>query len=116
MSLSKIIILLITVLLLSVGQILFKLASNELVLNKYGFIPSLLSFKLLIALTVYGFATVLWLISLKDTPLNLAYPFVALAFFIVPVFSHYLLGESFSSNTFVGALIIAVEVSVSVFK
>lgn len=116
MSIFQLSLILFTVLLLSVGQILFKLASDDIVLNPAGLLPSLLSFKLVVAFTVYSVATILWLIALKDVPLRMAYPFAALAFFIVPTLAHFLLGETLGWNTYVGASIIALGVIVSVSR
>jgi drug/metabolite transporter (DMT)-like permease len=116
MSIFQLSLILFTVLLLSVGQILFKLASDDIVLNAAGLLPSLLSFKLVVAFTVYSIATILWLVALKDTPLRVAYPFAALAFFIVPTLAHFLLGEALGWNTYVGAGIIALGVVISTSK
>lgn len=116
MSIFQISLILLTVVLLSLGQILFKLASSDIDLSPAGLLPSLLSIKIMAAFTVYSIATVLWLIALKDVPLRVAYPFVALAFFIVPTCAHFLLGESLGWHTYVGASIISVGVFVSVFR
>ncbi|MBF6648520.1 EamA family transporter [Methylobacter sp. BlB1] len=80
-----------------------------------GLAASLLNIKLIVALVVYFFATIMWLLVLKVTPLRVAYPFVALAFFIVPILAHFLLNENISWNTFVGAILIALGVWVSVY-
>ena len=109
-------LILLTVFLLSVGQILFKLASASLSLTPGEWLASFFSLKLIIALVVYGVATVMWVIALKEVPLRLAYPFVALAFFIVPTLAHFILGEPLNWNTYVGAFIIAIGVYVSVFR
>lgn len=101
---------------LSIGQILFKISASAINLSFSGFINSLLNIKLVIALSVYFIATIMWLLVLKSTPLRVAYPFAALAFFIVPVLAHFLLGENISWNTFVGASLIAIGVWVSVYK
>lgn len=116
MTAPQLVLILFTVFLLSAGQILFKLASADVVLSYSGILPSLFKPKLLIALLVYAVATVLWIIALKDLPLRLAYPFVALAFVIVPTMAHFLLGEPVSWNTYLGAALIAVGVIVSVFQ
>lgn len=113
MSILKLLLILFAVCLLSVGQVLFKLVSNDIVLTRTGIFSSLMSVKLIVAFVVYSFATILWLIALKDIPLQLAYPFVALAFFIVPGMAHFFLGEALSWNTYVGAFIIAIGVIVS---
>lgn len=116
MSLLQLLLILFTVLTLSVGQILFKLAANDIILDPAKLLSSLFNFKLIIAFTVYLFATFLWLLVLKDVPLRIAYPFAALAFFIVPTLAHFLLGEPIGWNTYTGASIIAFGVIISVLR
>lgn len=115
-TISRILLILFTVLLLSTGQILFKMAAKDIVLTASGILPSLVSVKLVIALFVYFIATLLWLIVLKDTSLRVAYPFAALAFFFVPAMAYFVLGETVSWNTFIGAFIIAIGVVYSVVQ
>jgi len=116
MLISQLVLILFTVFLLSVGQILFKLASSDIVLTPAGMLSSFLSLKLIAAFAIYSFATALWLIALKGLPLRVAYPFAALAFFIVPTLAHFLLGESLSWNTYAGAAVIALGVFISVYR
>ncbi|MGA2937161.1 MAG: EamA family transporter [Syntrophobacteraceae bacterium] len=116
MSLSQLSLIFLTVIALSAGQILFKMAAGSFEFSAAGLINGLLNTKLIIALVVYFFATLTWLFALKATPLRVAYPFGALAFFIVPVLAHFLLGESIKWNTFAGAALIAVGVWVSVYQ
>jgi len=116
MSLVQLAFIILTVFAISLGQILFKMASTGLELSPARFIGSLLNIKLIIALVVYCLATLMWLLVLKSTSLRVAYPFCALAFFIVPVLSHFLLGESINWNTFAGAFLIAIGVFVSVYQ
>lgn len=116
MLISQFLLIVLTVFLLSIGQILFKLASAEIVLTPNGMLVSLLSTKLMLALFVYFFATLLWLVALKGLSLRVAYPFAALAFFIVPTLAHFLLGETVSWNTYVGAAVIALGVFISVYR
>ncbi len=116
MSLTQSAFAILTVLALSLGQILFKVASGSIVFGWPGLLNSLLNPKLLLALGVYAVATVMWLYVLKTTSLTLAYPFAALAFFVVPILSHFLLGEPLRLNTFLGAGVIAVGVGISVLR
>ena len=111
MSFNQIILLLLTVVLLSVGQVLFKLVAMEM---KNIDISSLLQPKLILALFIYGIATVLWIITLRQTPLNIAYPFVGLAFLMVPVLSWFWMNEQISLNTIFGGVIIVIGVWISV--
>ena len=116
MSLSQLAFTILTVLALSAGQILFKMAASNFEFSATGLVSSLLNIKLIIALVVYFFATIMWLLVLKGTPLRVAYPFAALAFFVVPILAHFFLGETINWNTFAGASLIAVGVWVSVYK
>lgn len=116
MPLPHFALIILTVITLSAGQILFKMAASGFEISVAGLVKSLLNAKLIIALVVYFFATIMWLLVLKATPLRVAYPFAALAFVIVPILSHLLLGESIKWNTFAGAGLIAIGVWVSVFQ
>ena len=111
MSPNQIILLLLTVVLLSVGQVLFKLAAMEM---KNIDISSVLQPKLIVALFVYGIATVLWIATLRETPLHIAYPFVGLAFLIVPVLSWFWMNEQITLNTILGGVIILIGVWIAV--
>ena len=102
-----------TVLALSGGQILFKLAARDMREGEPLVQQVLLNFWLYVALAVYGFATIFWIVLLRQVPLSVAYPFAALAFFFVPVLAHFGLGEPVRWQTFAGAAIIFVGVWVS---
>ena len=116
MSTPQFIFVILTVICLSVGQVLFKVASSSVELSLNGFLKSLFNTKLFIALVVYMLATMMWLLVLKETPLRVAYPFAALAFFVVPILAHFLLGETLGWNTFAGGALIALGVWVSTYK
>ena len=74
----------------------------------------LLNTWLYVALAVYGLATVVWVALLRQVPLQLAYPFVALAFFFVPILAHWFLGEALRWQSFLGAAFILAGVWISV--
>jgi drug/metabolite transporter (DMT)-like permease len=111
MSKSQLVLILLTVLLLSIGQILFKLSANDLDIR---LLSSFFKFKLFFALSVYFLATILWLIVLRGISLNLAYPFASLGFVIVPVLSYFFIGEQITYNTFLGAIFIFIGIWISV--
>ena len=111
MSFSQIILILLTVVLLSIGQVLFKLAAMDM---RNIDISSLLQPKLILALCVYGIATILWIAVLRHTPLRIAYPFMGLAFLIVPVLSWFWMDEQISLNTIVGGAVILIGVWIAV--
>lgn len=107
------ILILSTVTLLSVGQIVFKLAATEVVLNRSEFLYSLFSLKSIAGFAIYTAASILWIIALKNLELSIAYPFAALAFLIVPILSYFILDESVSWNTFAGGGFIILGVMIS---
>ncbi len=103
-----------TVFLLSLGQVLFKFAAKHM--QDHNTISSMIweNRFLWCALVVYGFATVLWIWLLRHIPLSIGYPFIALAFVLVPILAHFSLNESLGWNTFVGAFFIFIGVWISV--
>ena len=78
------------------GQVLFKLASAQLVIGN-GTGPLLRSFvsaPMVAALVLYAAATLLWVYLLHGVPLSRAYPFMALAFAFVPLLSWIVFGDA----------------------
>lgn len=116
MSIVHIAFIVLTVIALSLGQILFRIAALGMAAPDSSLLEKILSGKLLLALTVYAVATIMWLFVLRSVPLRLAYPFVALAFILVPVLAHYTLGEPIGWNTFIGGAVIAAGVCISVYR
>jgi drug/metabolite transporter (DMT)-like permease len=98
------------------GQILFKLAARAGEASAAGFPWDILNAWLFAALAVYGAATLLWVWLLKSLPLNVAYPFVGLAFVIVPMLAAFTLGEALDWRHVAGGLLIAAGVAVSSWR
>lgn len=102
--------------LLSIGQLLFKLAADSF--------PSIISFNSLLAFTlnkhlisaliIYGFATFLWVWALSKMSLSFAYPFMALAFIIVPILSFLILDEPLTISSLVGGFVIIIGLTIAV--
>lgn len=92
---------------ISLGQILFKKAALS--------IPDATNWQhwvfngwLITALALYGITTLVWIWVLRHAPLHIAYPFMALAFLIVPCLGWLFLGEPIHIQTLIGgALILA---------
>ena len=116
MKSSQLILILLTVLALSAGQVLFKLAAEQITLSPDGWLLTFPVFKLSAALIIYVVATGMWLAVLHQTPLRVAYPYAALVFVLVPLFAHFLLGEAIHWNTLVGAVVILTGVWISALK
>jgi drug/metabolite transporter (DMT)-like permease len=84
---------------IGIGQILFKLAAREAADT---LLNALLSPYLLIALAIYGLATITWVWQLSMVDLTRAYPFMALTFVVVPLLSMLLLNEAVGWSYFLG--------------
>jgi len=105
MSIIQVICTLICVAAIAVGQLLFKRAGIEIE-SKGGWLHwSSLSY-VLIALVVYGAATMLWIALLRTVPLSRAYVFMAFSFVIVPLASHWLFEEQLSGGMLLGSAMI----------
>lgn len=103
---------LVCVLGISIGQLLFKKAAAALpdVLS----LPALLQNGWLIAaLALYGITTLGWVWILRHAPLHLAYPFMGLAFLIVPTLAWLFLGEPLHWRTLAGGALIMAGVALA---
>jgi len=116
MSVKGFTLVLACVVLIGVGQILFKSAALQLRFDggAWTALRSAASVSLVVALATYALATVLWLLALRSTPLSIAFPVYALTFAIVPLLAHAFLGETVGWRTFAGAVVIILGVAISV--
>jgi undecaprenyl phosphate-alpha-L-ara4N flippase subunit ArnE len=95
---------------IAAGQLLFKRAAGQAAgatgVNWFLEVARLPT--LWLALFLYGAATLLWVRVLTTTPLSRAYPFMALAFVLVPAASYVFFQETINTRHAVGtALIVA---------
>ncbi len=98
---------------ISVGQVLFKLSAASL--SRTGSLFSLPTMTMLgSAFALYGLTTIAWVWVLQKIDLGRAYPLMALAFVMVPIGSHFFLGERFTPQYFVGVAVIMVGIFVAV--
>lgn len=115
MSLSRIAALLGVVILMTAGQILFKLAAGRVGspgLN-WEFASRLLFNPYLIAgVVLYGVTTLLWVLVLVEGELSRSYPFVALTMVLVPLGGLWLFGESVTPTLLVGGVLILAGLAV----
>lgn len=104
-------LLLATLVLLALGQVMFKYAAQGI---RFSQPQTLLSVPLGLALVVYALATLAWLAVLTRMPLSVAFPFYGLTFLLVPVFARFLLGEQVGWPTYVGGGVILVGIAITV--
>jgi undecaprenyl phosphate-alpha-L-ara4N flippase subunit ArnE len=104
------------VLLIAVGQLLFKSAAGQWRVDGWSWatLRGFLSPVMLIALVIYAAATLLWVFVLRTVPLSSAYALFSLAFLIVPLLAWIFLGETLSVNTLIGGAVIVVGVIIAV--
>jgi drug/metabolite transporter (DMT)-like permease len=94
---------------ISVGQLLLKMAAVNLAnanATGFWFMGLRINAFLFCGIFVLGASTLLWIWVLRAMPLSVAYPIMALAFVIVPVLSFYLLGEPLTWRLMAGSALI----------
>lgn len=105
----------VTVVLLAGGQILFKLTAQRM--SGRPIVDALMDTTVLvpfvIALGIYGFATMLWILALRELPLARAYFLMSLSFVIVPVVSAMVFSERFTPGFAAGAALIVAGVVIT---
>lgn len=87
------------------GQILFKLSAASLHRSGTLFDPQTF-WTLFTAFALYGITTIAWVWVLQKIELGKAYPLMAMAFILVPIGSHFVFGERFSVQYFIGVALI----------
>lgn len=110
---NYLLILLNTMILVS-GQFLWKfgMVNKENSFSSVGeIIKLMLSPYIVTGLTMYGFATVLWLFILTRVPLSVAYPLQSLAYVFAVFGAFYIFNEPLSVMKIVGVLLIMIGVS-----
>ena len=100
---------------LAVGQLLFKMVGLRIA---DGGFQSLLhdprgALLLAISLVLYGFATIAWIWALRQVPLSTAYMFMSMGFVLVPIMSHFVLGEALNMRIALGSAMIIAGIMVS---
>lgn len=98
---------------IAIGQILFKLCAQSL--HQTGSFFDIKTLTLLFsAFALYGLTTIAWVWVLQKAELGRIYPLMAMAFILVPVGSHFFLGERFNSQYFIGVALIAAGIVIAV--
>lgn len=92
--------LILTPVLISGGQVMFKVVSGKLGAPGLASLTKLfLDPMMILALTVYGIGTIVWIYLLRSVPLSIAYPFMGLPFCLVPILAGMILGEPLTIRT-----------------
>ena len=100
-------LLVLTPVMITLGQVLFKLTSGRLTAQAgTPFYTVAFNPVFLLALAIYGAATLLWIYVLKTVPLSYAYSFMALTFVLVPLMAAIFLKEPLTIKYAIGACLI----------
>lgn len=95
----------------AVGQIFFKLASKDLAFN----IMALLgNWRLILGLSLYGAASILFIFALRYGNVSVLYPIIALSYVWVAIMSSVFLGEVFPAYKWTGIAFILLGVIIIV--
>ncbi len=90
---------------IAAGQVLFKLAANSMQ-TAGGIFQMPVLVPLFSAFAVYGTATLAWVWVLQFIDLSRAYPFMAIAFVLVPAASWMIFGERIDTRYVIGVIFI----------
>ncbi len=105
MNITAVLLGIFTVVGMSAGQVLFKLAAGQGRIDRI-----LLSPYLWTAACLYGVVTVTWVLLLREIDLARAYPLLAACFVLVPMAAALFLGERVAPLYGVGVLLILVGI------
>ena len=112
-SAGTLVALVLTPVLISIGQILFKMAGlRHGARSDQNLLGVLTDPYLILALGIYGFGTLLWIHVLSRMPLQQAYPAMALAYLLVPLASFGIFGETITWSYWLGAGLVILGVVV----
>lgn len=97
---------------ISLGQMLFKKAALS-ISDATAWQHWVFNGWLIAALSLYGITTLVWIWVLRHAPLHLAYPFMGLAFLIVPCLGWLFLDEPIRIPTIAGGALILAGITIT---
>ncbi|SCY75535.1 hypothetical protein [Desulfoluna spongiiphila] len=114
MSKSQILNCILCVVGISSGQLLFRAGALRIKGNGFqAFIDAVLQPYLWLAFGLYAATTLLWVHVLRTTALSFAYPWMALAFGLVPLMAFIIFDEPIGLNQIAGFVLIILGVTLS---
>lgn len=97
---------------MAIGQILFKISATCFLSNGSIFAIKPLAI-FLSTLCLYGITSLAWVWVLQRVELGRTYPLMALAFVLVPIGSHFVFGERFQTQYFIGVCMIVAGIVIA---
>lgn len=111
MSLEKIALFVFVSVLMSVGQLLFKVTANQWT-STSSMLTMAFIWPLMGSLAVYATACTLWIFALRNTELSKAMPFIATAYIIAPLASAALFDDAIQPAYWLGAAFIVTGIAI----
>jgi uncharacterized membrane protein len=102
-----IILVILTTLLMSFGQLLWKLSAAHI---KFSFISLITNLPLIGGFVLFGLGGLTLVLALKQGELSIIYPFISLSFIWVTLLSIFFLGEKLVPMQWLGLIIVALGV------
>ena len=96
------------------GQVLLKYAMlkhGPIKFSLHGLLSLLFEPRLLVALTLYAAALLMWLHVLSKIPLSMAYPVLAITYVIVPLLSIFFFDERIQQSQIIGICLVLAGVA-----
>ena len=100
---------------IAAGQILFKATALVWHSEKSLFSAAVL-YRLMPAMAVYGMATLAWIWVLQRVSLQMAYPFMALTFVLVPIGGFFFFGERINLLYCLGVALVIGGIIITIFS
>lgn len=106
---------LLNVLFLVSGQLLFKISAKSFNISSLKDLFLIFTSPILIlAILLYGVATLLWVYILSKIDISFAYPIQSLALPVIIIISSFLFQETLTTNKLIGVIIICLGVFITV--
>lgn len=114
---NNLVLCLINMLLMSLGQVLFKVGSQGKTINSLSsMLEMIFSPVIILALIVYAATTALWMYILSKMEMSYAYPIQSLALPLVVLISSLLFRETVPLNRWIGIGIIIIGINLVIMK
>ncbi|MGO4889038.1 EamA family transporter [Anaerobacillus sp. MEB173] len=114
---TNLIIILVSVLLGSIGQVILKIGANKLGSLSFGLhtifydlVRIMKTPEIMLGLVFFGSSFLLWVKVLTKSELSYAYPMVSLGYINVIILSYFLFNESFTTMKVIGNIFIIIGV------
>lgn len=107
-------LLIFTPMLIAVGQVFFKISTDQLAEKVDApYLAIMFQPYFIIGVAIYGAATLLWVYVLKSVQLSYAYSFMALTYIMVPLLAMYFLKETINIRYVIGTAVIIAGVLIT---